>query len=89
MFKCILEANRHGDVITTKQLADELDVTRGTVNHHLRDFVKAGILTREKRTIRLRANSLERTIREVKRDADRIFEDLERMAEELDDLRRH
>ncbi len=85
IFKRIVEASERGERLTTTQLAEELDVTRGTINHHLRNFIEAGLLTREKRTIRLRRHSLSRTIEELRRDADRIFDELKRFAEEVDE----
>lgn len=85
IFKKVIQAAERGETVTTSELVDSLSVTRGTINHHLRNFIEAGILTREKRQIRLRRNTLERTIEEVKRDAERIFDDLKRLAQDIDD----
>ena len=70
--------------VTSQNIASELDITVNTVNHHMRNFVASGFFVRRRNVIFLRGGSMKRTILEIKRDADRMFEDLLIMAEEVD-----
>lgn len=70
--------------ITSQAIATDLDITVNAVNHHVRNFVASGFLVRRKNIIYLRGGSVKRTILEIKRDADRMFEDLLLIAEEVD-----
>ncbi len=70
--------------ISSQLLADELGLTVGRVNHHLRNLIDSGLLHREKRRILLRGGSLKAAVQEVRRDAERILDDIETVAEEID-----
>ena len=84
IFRRILEANRHEKSVTSEKLAEDLELSRGAVNHHLRSFIESGLIVRRKRRIFLRSSTLSGTLEEMRRDADRIFEDLIRTAKNLD-----
>jgi DNA-binding transcriptional ArsR family regulator len=82
----ILEKSSHDSGISTEQLGQLLDISAGRVNHHLRNLSRTGIVYRERRLIRLRERSLKDTIREIRRDANHIFDELEKVADEIDHL---
>ncbi|PWR74777.1 winged helix-turn-helix domain-containing protein [Methanospirillum stamsii] len=72
--------------ITSDELSTLLAISSGRVNHHLRNLSRSGIVYRERRLIHLRRRSLRDSIREMRRDADRIFDELEQVADEIDSL---
>lgn len=72
--------------VTSDFLASELDVQRAVVNYHLRQFISTGFFSREKHSLTLRGGSMERTILEIRKDADRMFEDMIEVARELDGM---
>lgn len=80
----ILENSFHASGISSDQLGQLLEISSGRVNHHLRNLSRAGIIYRERRLIHLRGRSLRDSIREIRRDAERIFDELESVAEEID-----
>ncbi len=84
IFETILHLLSTGNPPTSEQIARELDIARGRVNHHLRNYICSGFLLREKNRIYLRGGTLKQTILELKKDADRIFSDLLEIAEEID-----
>ena len=70
---------------STENIADELDISVQRVNYHLRTLIDAGFLFREKRLIFVRQGSVKSAIEEMKRDANRIFDNLVRIGEEIDE----
>jgi predicted transcriptional regulator len=84
IIKEILNHVAKHESVPTEAIATALNMHPGTVNHHVRQLVDAGFLYRDKKRICLRGGSLKRAVREMRRDTDRMFEDLERIAETVD-----
>lgn len=72
--------------IPVGEIANDLDISEARVNHHVRHFLESGILFRRKKRVCIRGNSLYSLVREIRKDADRIFDDLEEAAAEIDAL---
>lgn len=70
--------------VSSQEIADKLNIETSKVNHHIRTLTSCGILFREKKKIRLRGGSLSAAIEEMRKDADRIFDDLIEISEEID-----
>lgn len=56
------------------------------VNHHLRNLNDSGLLYRKKRLIYLRGGSLKAAVKEMRKDSERILDELESIAEEIDSI---
>ena len=84
IFRNILERIAMENMVSSESIADDLDITQSRVNHHIRNLMDAGMLFRYKKLIALRGGSLKSAVEELKKDSDRIFEDLIRMADEID-----
>lgn len=84
IFLNLLSRFSHEDYVSSEALADDLDITRSRVNHHIRNLMDAGMLFRHKKLIALRGGSLRAAVEELKKDSDRIFDDLIKMADEVD-----
>ena len=69
---------------STENISDELEMPVQKVNYHLRTLVDSGFLFREKRLIFVRQGSDKSAVEEMRRDANRIFDNLSRIAEEID-----
>ncbi len=70
--------------IFAEMIAESLEVSPSRVNHHVRNLINTGLLYRERRAICLRGGSLKAAVREMRKDSDRIFDELEEIAEEID-----
>lgn len=70
--------------VTSELLAASLDIKLSRVNHHLRNLIDSGLVYRKKRSLYLRGGSLKAAVCEMRKDSNRIFDELEMMAEELD-----
>ena len=70
--------------ISSEQLAKKLNLSVGRINHHIRNLHKSGFIYRDKRLIYLRGNSLKESVRELRKDAERILDELETVAADID-----
>jgi len=70
---------------STENIAKDLDLSIQRVNYHLRTLMNAGFLFREKRLIFVRQGSVKSAVEEMRRDANRIFDNLSRIGEEIDE----
>ena len=69
---------------STEQLSDDLNLEIQRVNYHLRTLIDSGFLYREKRLIYLRQGSVKAAVEEMRRDANRIFDELTKVAGDID-----
>ncbi len=84
VFTRILERARTEEGVTTTELIDEFGLSRVALLNHLKKLIAAGLVVQDANTYRLRAGNLYRTIREVRRDLDRVLEDIEDVSREID-----
>ncbi len=69
---------------SSDELAEEMHVSPSRINYHVRGLIESGFLYRNKRLILLRAGSLKAAVEELRKDANRIFDELSIVAEEID-----
>ncbi len=81
----LLTLSQESRLLSTERLEEELLMPGSRINHHIRLLIKAGMLERDKRSIRLRGRTIEETVEEIRRDSERIFDDIIRMARLLDE----
>ncbi len=78
-------AKKGASRIGTGTLAEERGEKRTTLVYHINRLISMGLLVREGRDLQLRASNFERTIEEIERDVLRMFEDMKRVAREVDE----
>lgn len=84
IFIVLLKKSRHNELVTSDEIAHVLNLSRGTVVHHLHMLRDTGLVLHEHSGYILRENTLERLLREVQRDIDRTFKDILDVAKEVD-----
>ena len=84
IFRALLEAARENKGLSSDELAAKLSLTRGTMVHHLNKMIRSGLVIYHEGCYKLRSRSLKSTLRETHRDIDRIFENLYKVAESID-----
>lgn len=85
-FRILCELHRQSkmhDRISTKLLAEALRIEPPTINHHLRNFLNAGILERQSRQVAFRGGSLQQAIQEMRREADNMFAKMDELSRRL------
>ncbi len=80
----LLKVAKIGKGLTSDQLAERANLTRGTIVHHLNNLIEQGIIVNKDGKYYLRVNNLEELVKTLRRDIDDVFNELKEMAEELD-----
>ena len=70
--------------VSSENLAAQLDLSVGRVNHHLRNLIDAGLLYRHKKRLYVRGGSLKAAVQEIRKDTERTLDEIEKIAEEID-----
>lgn len=70
--------------LTSDEIAEKLDLTRGAIVYHLNSFIESGLIIRVQNTYKLRSSSLQKSIEEIKSDIERIIEEMIKIADEID-----
>ena len=84
MFVVILKS-LHNDGLTSDQISDKVELSRGTVVHHLHRLMGSGYVVKDRNRYMLRVNNLKSLIEEVERDLIRTMNELRETAKDIDD----
>ena len=85
IFRLIVkETAGENDGLTSDEIAEKLDLTRGAIVYHLNSFIESGLIIRRRNTYKLRSSSLQKSIEEVKSDIERILNEMMKIADEID-----
>ena len=85
IFGALVESAKESKGYSSDKLAEMIGLSRGTIVHHLNKMIKSGLVIHHEGLYKLRGRSLKTTIEEITRDVDRIFEDLLKVAESIDE----
>ena len=75
--------------LTSDDIAENLDISRGSVVHHLNNFIKTGLVVKENNLYRLRSSSVQKAMEEVLLDINRIFTQINKIAVDIDEKLGH
>ena len=90
IFRCLVrEGCGDKEGLSSDNLSEQLELSRGAIIHHLNSFIKSGLVIKENNFYRLRSQSLQKSIEEIKIDIDRIFKQMTKIAMEIDDKLGH
>lgn len=81
----LLNRYREDRGLPSEVLARDLGVSPARVNYHVRTLIDSGLLFRERKLIFLRAGSMKSAVEEMRKDANRVFDELSEVAEEIDE----
>jgi predicted transcriptional regulator len=81
---CLLEKFADDVGIASEFVAEDLMLSSALVNHHVRGLMDSGLVYRERKLIFLRGGSLKAAVEEMRKDANRLFDEISLMAEEID-----
>jgi predicted transcriptional regulator len=85
VFKILAESSISGSPKTSAEIAEELELARGTVLFHLKKFHSSGLVSRASgRRYILRESSLEDTLDDMMRDTERMFTRMRKIAADID-----
>lgn len=85
IFLELLKAGKAHRLLSSDDIAEQLNLSRGTVVHHLHKLLESGIVVVDGKRYTLRQEHLETLIEEIRKDIWRTCEDMLRTAKEIDD----
>ena len=81
----LLKAAKAKMALSSDELAYRLNLTRGTVIHHINKLMDAGIVIYDGKRYMLRVDNLKDLVDEVEKDIERTCSDLKNIAKEIDE----
>ena len=80
----LLKAAKHNKDLSSDEIAENLQLSRGTVVHHLNKLIDAGIAVSRRNRYTLRVEKLTYLVDEIEKDVTRALTDLKEMAKDID-----
>jgi predicted transcriptional regulator len=85
VFITLVRRAKANQPIASDDIAERLNLSRGTVVHHLTKLMNSGIVIRERGGYILRERNLQQVIRDIRSDVERMFAELDEVAKEIDE----
>jgi len=85
VFITLVRKANDNKAMTSDEIAERLHLTRGTVVHHLTKLMDSGIVVREREGYLLRERDLSTVIKDIQRDMEAMFSELNEVAKEIDE----
>ena len=85
VFITLVRRARQNKHVSFDEVAEKLNLSRGTVVHHLAKLMESGIVLREKEGYILRESNIEDLIKGLHYDMERMFSELKEVAKEIDE----
>lgn len=85
VFITLIRKARQEEPLSSDEIAEKLNLTRGTVVHHLDKLMESGLVIREKEGYLLRESNMERLMGDLHRDLENVFSELKKVAKEIDE----
>ncbi|MBD3361727.1 ArsR family transcriptional regulator [Candidatus Woesearchaeota archaeon] len=86
VFLELLKAAKLKHPLSSDEIASNLNLSRGTVVHHINNLVERGMVSQVRTKYILREPRLKELIEDLKRDAEKAYEELENAAERIDEM---
>jgi predicted transcriptional regulator len=80
----LLKTTKQKKPLSSDEIAYRLNLSRGTVVHHIRKLADSGMVSTEKNRYILRADNLKSLIDEIEKDMKRTYDDLKEIADKID-----
>ncbi|MGV8172439.1 MAG: ArsR family transcriptional regulator [Candidatus Woesearchaeota archaeon] len=84
IFILLIKALKTGHKLTSDEIADSTNLTRGTIIHHLNRLMESGIVVSQKNYYMLAVDSMEELVELVKNNLTKTFDNLKPIARNID-----
>jgi len=85
VFIILVKKARRNEALTSDKIAEQLNLSRGTVVHHLTKLMETGIVVHEKEGYILREATLQSLVKDIRRDVEVMLEEIDSVAKEIDE----
>ncbi|MDI6737220.1 MAG: ArsR family transcriptional regulator [Nanoarchaeota archaeon] len=84
IFLELLKAAKQGKALSSDEIAYRLHLSRGAVVHHLNNLIDSGMVVAQKNKYSLREASLDLLVKDLKKEMDEMFAEINSVAEDID-----
>jgi len=84
IFITLVKKSKTNKAVSSDEIAEKLNLTRGTVVHHLTKLMDSGIIVREREGYLLREGNLQKVINDIQKDMEAIFSEMKEVADDID-----
>jgi predicted transcriptional regulator len=81
----LLKSAKQREPLSSDDIAVRLELTRGTIIHHINNLINAGLVIQEKQRYLLRVEKLSHLIEELHRDLENACKDIKDVARDIDE----
>ena len=85
IFIALVRALKSKQELTSDELAYQLELTRGTVVHHLNNLLSSGIVIEKNNRYKMRSEKLSELLKNMKSDVEKTYDELISVAEHIDE----
>lgn len=85
VLKVMLRAAKEEEHLSSDDIAERVGITRGTAVHHIKRYMRSGIIIKQHTTYELRTHCLRDTLDEIELDMERTIKRMKQLAEEIDE----
>jgi len=85
IFLELLKSAKQRAALSSDEIALRLELTRGTIIHHINKLMDSGLVIQEKQKYMLRVEKLSHLIEELHRDLENACRDIKDVAKDVDD----
>lgn len=82
----LLKAAKMRHPLSSDELANNLNLSRGTVVHHINNLIERGMVSQIRKKYTLRQAKLKDLVEDLKRDAEKTYDELEKGADRIDEM---
>jgi predicted transcriptional regulator len=86
VFLELLKSAKKNESLSSDEIAGKTHLSRGTVIHHINELSKRGIVITSGKKYILREDDLNSLLEKIKKDFEKIFEELKKSAEIIDKI---
>ena len=80
----LLKSAKSQTLMSSDEIAYKLNLSRGTVVHHINRLMRSGLVVSDKKKYALRVDSLDSLIDEIEKDVNRSIAEMKQVAREVD-----
>jgi len=85
IFITLIRKAKRNEPVSSDDISEQLNLSRGTVVHHLIKLMDAGLVVRDGRKYILRERDLRQVVEDMRRDLEVVFSELSKVAKEIDE----
>jgi len=86
VFLELLKAAKMRHPMSSDEIANNLNLSRGTVVHHINNLIERGMVSQIRQKYALREPTLQELMQDLKKDSANMYDELENAAERIDEL---